>query len=405
MATITANQGNFTARFATLKSGDTLLLADGAYGALNLAKVSFTSAVTIKGGTFSSISLAAVKGVTIDSATISYSPSATTTNNSQAVRIWSSSDVTLVNSKITGGLAVNGVAQSAKVLDATGNVLGLPTAKAVVIDFSKNVTIANNDISVFAKGIVFTDAQRLTVKGNDIHDLRTTPISGSVLADVVISGNHTWNSTPWNYGGTGDHGDRIHIWTDDRPATGIVITNNLLEQGKGAPMLGIYLDDNGKGLGFVDAYIARNTVIDGQGQGMRLENVSGTVYDNTLKWSGSGNAWNNTPRIQITGGSHDIQFIANKANVAVDASAHDLAFLNHTGSFMKGAGLSAAAMASVTIAKTNNLDAVLLQLGIDANSGMAVSAAAFSSDQALRFAGFDLAGKAAMVELQAVHIG
>ena len=347
MAIITADTGNFRAQLATLKAGDTLQLAAGNYGQLVLANLNFGSGVTIKGGSFTSIALSRVSGVTFDGAAVSFQPTATSDNNAQAIRVWDCDRVTITNAKVTGGLAVNGVAQSAKLLDATGNVLGLPAGKGVTFESSRDCAITNSDISLFHKGITFSGSN-LTISGNDIHDLRTTPISGSAVSGLVITGNHSWDSHPWNYGGAGDHGDRIHIWTDKTAMTGVVIKDNLLEQGRGDPMIGIYLDDNGKGLGFPGAVVSGNTIIDGTGQGMLLENVSGTVANNTLVWSGTGTAANNTPRFQITGKSHDILFTGNSGNVAIVAGVHDLQFWDQLGSFTYDAALTAVDRLSIT---------------------------------------------------------
>ena len=347
MAIINADTGNFRAQLATLKAGDTLQLAAGNYGAVLLANLNFGTGITIKGGSFTSIALSRVSGVTFDGAAVSFQPTATSDNNAQAIRVWDCDRVTITNAKVSGGLAVNGVAQSAKVLDATGNVLGLPAGKGVNFENSRDCAITNSDISLFHKGITFSGSN-LTISGNDIHDLRTTPISGSAVSGLVITGNHSWSSHPWNFGGAGDHGDRIHIWTDKTAMTGVVITGNLLEQGSGDPMLGIYLDDNGKGLGFPGAVITGNTVIDGTGQGMLLENVSGTVSNNTLTWSGTGTAANNTPRFQVTGKSHNILFTGNTGNVGIVAGVHDLQFWDQLGAFTYDAALTAADRLSIT---------------------------------------------------------
>lgn len=348
MAIITADTGNFQAKLAALKPGDTMKLAAGDYGRLVLANLDFGAGATIQGGSFSGIALSRVSGLNIDGATVNLKPTTTSDNNSQAIRIWSSDHVAITNSKVTGGLAINGVAQSAKSLDASGNVLGLPAGKGINVESSRNVLIENNDISLFHKGVTFSDVTNLTITGNDIHELRTTPISGAAVAGLVITANHSWDSRPWNFGGNGDHGDRIHIWTDTTATTGVVIADNLLEQGNGQAMLGIYLDDNGRGLGFPDAVITGNTLIDGQGQGILLENVSGTVTGNTLIWSGTGTAQNNTPRIQVTAKSHDIVFADNRGDVAMVAGVHDLQFWRQSGNFTFDAQMTAADRLSIT---------------------------------------------------------
>ena len=401
MTVVTANPANFKVKLATLKSGDTLVLANGSYGALKMSHAHFANDVIIKGGSFSSVTLYDVAGVHLVGTEVKLVPAATSTSNSQAIRITQSQDVTIDHATVSGGLSVNGVLASAKKLDASGNVLGLPIGKGINIDSSHDVVIKDSDISKFMKGITFSDAENLTISNNEIHDLRTTPISGSVHYGLTVLNNHTTGSHPWNYSGTGDHGDRIHIWTDDRVATDVVIANNRLEQGDGDPMLGIYLDDNRLGYGFENVLISHNKLVDGAGQGMRLENTSGTVFDNTLLWSGTGNAKNDTPRIQVTNGSHDIQFISNRANVGLDADVHDLSFLNEVGSFAKSAKLGATAQSTIHIATGNFAEALaavgLTKTGATLPGGPTdhAAATAFASSHALSFVGHDLAGHSA----------
>ena len=343
-----SDTAGFSSALKAAAAGDTIVLSDGDYGDLRLARMDFGAGITIEGGTFHSIALTGVKGVTFEGTTVEAIPDASTTNLFQAVRIWGSSGITFNNSTFTGGPAVNGVPASATSLDATGNVLGLPVGKAIYIENSREIAITNSNISAFAKGIVLATSSDIEISGNDIHDLRTTPISGSVISGLTITGNHTWNSTPWNFGGAGDHGDRIHIWTDKTAISGLVISDNLLEQGSGAPMLGIYLDDNGKGLGFVDAVVSNNTLIDGQGQGVLLENVSGTVAGNTLIWSGYGNATNNAPRFDLKAGSHDLALSDNNGPLMLRDGVRDIDVVRQSGAVGFSGSRSDAAMASIT---------------------------------------------------------
>ncbi len=320
------------AALASAISGDTIALAAGNYGMLSVVHKHFAQAVTIVGGTFSAVTLYDTGGITLSGTTVHFKPDATTTSNSQGVRVFYSTDIVIDHASISGGPAVNGVAITATKLDATGNILGLPAGKGVNFDHGSHLTISNSDISGFAKGVVFAGVTDLDVAGNTIHDLRTTPISGSAVSDLTISGNHTWNSEPWRFGLNGDHGDRIHIWTDKTPISGVDINGNLLEQGTGKPLLGIYLDDNHKALGFPGAIIANNTIVDGNGQGIRLENVSNAqVTHNTLLWSGTGDAFHNTPRFQITDHSHDIVFTDNTGDVSLEPGVYNLSFINQHG--------------------------------------------------------------------------
>ncbi len=329
--------------------GETFNLGTTGFGNVSLSNLSFGTAVTIKGGHFDTLKLIGVDGITMDGMMLDFTPDANSTNNSQAVRIWGSSNVAITHATLTGGPSVNGVDASATTLDSTGNVLGLPVGKAINIENSSHVTVSDTEISQFAKGVTFATSSDLLISGNEIHDLRTTPISGSVVSGLVITGNHTWDSNPWNFGGNGDHGDRIHIWTDKTTISGVVISDNLLEQGGGAPMLGIYLDDNGKGLGFDNAVIIDNTLVDGEGQGVLLENVSGLVSGNALIWSGYGTELNNAPRFDVAGGSHDLQFRDNVGDVSVRAGSHDIDIERQDGAVALDKTLSAAVLDTIHV--------------------------------------------------------
>jgi parallel beta-helix repeat protein len=350
MTAQTISVKNLTQLNAALKistGGETIVLTAGNYGNLSLSKLKFDQQVTIKGGTFSSVALVGVKGITLDHTTVNFSPTATSTSDSQAIRVSGATDIAITNAHITGGKSINGVASDATLLDATGNVLGLPVGKGIYIGFSSGVTVSGSDLSLFHKGIVMAGSSDIVISNNQIHDLRTTPISGSVTANLTITGNHTYNSNPWNYGGDGDHGDRIHIWTDKTAISGLSITNNNLEQGAGAPMLGIYLDDNNKGLGFVKSVISGNRLTDGQGQGVLLENVSGTVSNNTLVWSGYGSALNNTPRFDIKSGSHDLSLSGNSGPISIREGVFNIQVADQNGTAAVDKNLSASALDSI----------------------------------------------------------
>lgn len=334
---------------AAATGGETIQLAPGNYGDLVVRDKQFAQDVTLTGGIFSSVALVSTSHIHFDRTAVLFAPSMSSTSNSPGVRIDRSSDIAFTNSTVTGGPSVNGVPYESTALDATGNVIGLPVGKGITITSSTNVMIANNDVSKFDKGIVFAVSDVVSVVGNQVHDLRTSGILGSGGAGLVITGNHVWNSNPWSYGGAGDHGDRIIVWTDKIPVTGLVISDNLLEQGTGAALLGIYLDDNGKGLGFKDVTISGNTLRDGQGQGVLLENVSGAIERNALVWSGYGDAVTNTPRFDIKASSHDLAFTDNLGPVSIRAGAHDINFLRQTGMISEDAAMTSADRDTITI--------------------------------------------------------
>ena len=204
---------------ATATGGETIQLAAGNYGGVYLSQYNFAQKVNIVGGTFSSIQVVSSNGLSFEGTTVNFVPDATSTSNSQGVRVYLSQNINFNNATLVGGLSVNGVDPSAPYGDSTGNVLGYPVGKGINFDNSSNCSITNSDISMFAKGVTITGGSNFLVDNNDIHDLRTTPISGSVTSNLTISNNHTWDSHPWNFGAQ-DHGDRIHIWTSGTPILG-----------------------------------------------------------------------------------------------------------------------------------------------------------------------------------------
>jgi hypothetical protein len=274
------------------QGGETILLAAGDYGDMTIAGVKPASTVTIASqnpfdtAVFEGITINNSRNLTFTNVAVTATPTAQTLSFSSAVLVTNSADIALTASEIRGGLAVNGVKPSATELDATGNVLGFPAGRAITILNSAGVTVAGNTIETFHKGIVVGDVDGLKIAGNEISDLRTSPITGGGVENVLIEGNYLHDSNPWNFGGEGDHGDFIHLWTSPDEQTGasanIVIRGNTLDQGDSTALLGIYLDDNNNGLGFKGVTIEQNVIINNSAQAIRLEKVAGVVSGNTL---------------------------------------------------------------------------------------------------------------------------
>lgn len=309
-----SNTTELMAALKTAQADSTIYLNPGDYGALSISKMNFASAVTIKSAdaanpaVFGSLKLSYSSNITFSDVIVHLEPTETTTIYTEAVRIVSSSGIHIENSEISGGNAISGVTADTAPggLDSSGNVIGLPTGRGITVFQSNDVVIDNNDISSFFRGIVVTSAENVKITNNEIHDLRITPIAGGNVSHVEVSGNHAYNITPWQFGGAGDHGDFVHFWTvptrQTGPSTDIKITGNFFDQGSGQAILGIYLDDNGNGLGFTNAVIEQNVIYNGNGQGIRLEYVrdSSIIHNSLLQATGDAN---DAPKIVLRAGS------------------------------------------------------------------------------------------------------
>jgi parallel beta-helix repeat protein len=290
-ATATSTAG-LLAALKTAKPGDTITLAAGNYGDATIQNAQFASNVTITSATpsspavFRSINIISCAHLAFTNLDFAFTPTASSFSYDSAIKASQSTNLLISNNTITGGLAINGVAQSATAFDSTNNVLGLATGVGVTTYHSSNVTVQNNTFSILDKGMELEDGNGITVEGNTIHDVRTSPIDGSDLNSLTIEGNTLSSSHPWAWNQPyGDHGDFMHIWVDTAmtaPSANITISNNILNQGTGVNILGINLQDN-SGLGFQNVTLSGNVILDENNQGYRLENVSnGTVTNNTL---------------------------------------------------------------------------------------------------------------------------
>jgi len=288
-----------TAALSQAHGGDSILLAAGNYGDVSLASLRFSSNVTIQSASstnpavFNSFHVTSSQNITVSGVDVHMQPTATSTLWDSAVAIYNSTGIAFTHSTITGAPAVNGVPQTATALDATGNVIGLPTGQGVTVIGSTGVSLTGNTITDFDRGVNLSNTSSIAIIGNHISDLRQTGIGGGNLSNVTISGNTISDSNPWAWGQAyGDHADFIHIWTSPPAQTSassnINISDNLISQGAGAPILGINLEaQTATGqttpVGFSGVTISDNAVILGNAQGMRLENLANSsVSNNTL---------------------------------------------------------------------------------------------------------------------------
>jgi len=312
MTTISVSSAaQLTSALGVAQAGDTISLASGNYGDFTIKNKAFSSDVTITSqnasspAVFHSLTISASSHIHVDNVNVNLTPTATTYSFSTAVLITGSSSITLSHGSVTGGNAINGVAPTATALDSTGNVLGLPTGSGVSIQKSTGVTVDHMDISHLNSGLGMGSSDHITITNNDIYDLRRTAIAGGGVSDVTIDSNHLHDSNPWRWGQTpiGDHADFIAFWTDPTAQTtasnNIVVTNNLMEQGAGTPVLGVWFEGQYGSLGFTNVKVEANTILDGNAQAVVMKWVNGGVVDHNTLLQTSGDA-KTAPAIMLT---------------------------------------------------------------------------------------------------------
>lgn len=138
---------------------------------------------------------------------------------------------------------------------------------------SEDVSVTNSEFYDLWHGLSALDNEGLTLTGNFFHDIRTDGIRGGGNSDVVIANNVFTDFYP----AEGDHPDAIQLWTTNTSASArnIIITQNIVVRGDGAPIQGIFLRDQVGSLPFRNVTITDNIVIGGLYNGIAVNGIDG----------------------------------------------------------------------------------------------------------------------------------
>lgn len=291
MSTITvSNAAQLSSALNSAKSGDVIRLEGGNYGDFVINSKVFSSDITITSvdegnpAVFHSLSVRGSENIVIQNIDVNFTATASTASFSSAVMVDKSSGITFLDGNIKGSAAITGVSANATQLDASGNVIGYPAGRGMTIQNSSDVTVQGSDISNLHRGVIVTNSGGVEIKGNEIHHLRASAIVGGG-DDLVIEGNYLHSANPWRIGEPGgDHADFIALWTDPNqtgPTTNVIVRDNVLDQGDGHRILGMWLQGLTKG--FSGVLIEGNAILGGDHQGIYLRDVvNGKVVDNVM---------------------------------------------------------------------------------------------------------------------------
>jgi hypothetical protein len=262
-ATIHATPATLATALKSAADGDVLNLAAGAYGDLIVSRV-FTDPLVIRASdptrppVFNKVALNSAKGVTLDGVVIRYEPTASTRAHTPVLAIDNSERIAVLNSDISAGPSINGVAEAAEKQDATGNVLGWPVGRAAQVMSSTDVRLEGNRFHHTDRGIILNKSLRVRILQNEVDSLRRSAIAGNA-SELDIVGNYFHGSKPWRWGDTpaGDHAEFMLLF----PAPGermsrVRIAENITTNDTGVDILGL----NG---GSVDGLVYEDNVVTG----------------------------------------------------------------------------------------------------------------------------------------------
>ncbi|MFN3972067.1 MAG: right-handed parallel beta-helix repeat-containing protein [Gemmobacter sp.] len=320
-----ATQADLLSALAQARGGETILLAPGDYGDLQLAartriNITYASEVTIASAdaanpaVFTGLSMRGVSNLTFDGVTFDYRASDGAPIWTRPFQMTESDNITIRNSTFDGDLA--------RGLDANSN--GYATGIALGVRDSHNITIENNTAFAFSRGFVFASSDNLVVAGNDLHALRIDGMNFSGVQGVLIADNHI-HDFALSPGAT-DHCDMIQFWTNGttRPSADIMIRNNTLDIGTGGATQSIFMRNDlvdrglaGPEMFYRNVTITENVIVNGHSHGITVGETRGLVIShNSVLQADAGNTVGavpevHIPKINVSAGSMDVAVTAN----------------------------------------------------------------------------------------------
>ena len=244
------------------KGGDTILLSAGDYAGINLSGLRFADAVTIKSADPSAP--AVITGMKV------------TASNG----LHFSDLVVNVTTGPTGGYAVR-VDQSQDVhfdrVNFHGTLNNDPTDDGNALQFarSSNVAVRNSEFHEVKTGMNVGSTDGIEVIGNYFHDIRIDGFQGTHVTNALIAENLFTNFKHLD----GDHSDAIQFWTSGRvpgeSSENITIRNNVIVEGDGEVMQGIFMRDEVGNVPYINIKILDNVILGGNWNGIAVNHALG----------------------------------------------------------------------------------------------------------------------------------
>ncbi|SNR71926.1 right-handed parallel beta-helix repeat-containing protein [Puniceibacterium sediminis] len=270
---------------ANAQGGETILLEGGNYGDLYIGAksgydVTFPDNVTIASAdpsnpaTFSGLDVRDAANLTFDGILFDYTFEAGDPIWLRPFSVTDSDNITIRNSTFDGDLA-QGVSDIA---DGYGYGIGLS------LKGTTGATIENNEIFNFHRGLTVTESGDVTVRGNDVHSIRSDGMDFSEITGALIEDNylHDFRGSLES----GDHRDMIQFWTKgtDAPSTDITIRGNTLDIGEGDATQSIFMRNDqvdqglaGSEMFYSNILIEDNVIVNGHMHGITVGETNGLV--------------------------------------------------------------------------------------------------------------------------------
>lgn len=167
---------------------------------------------------------------------------------------------------------------------------GFPTGFALGITGVTGIALEGNEIRDFYRGVVVAASQDVTLRGNDVHSIRSDGLNFAQVQRVLIENNIIRDFK--RVVDSPDHADMIQFWTNGTtaPSTDIVIRGNILNSGTGAFTQSIFMRNDqvdrsiaGPEMFYRNVTITDNVIINAHLHGITLGESAGvTIRNNSV---------------------------------------------------------------------------------------------------------------------------
>ena len=213
------------------RAGSTILLAAGNYSALTISRRNFDATVTIRSADkarpahLAGIHVGNSRGILFKDIVIGRSLQPGERYSTPMVHVVRSTNIAFEAVKVQGSL--DG--------DPANDGYGM------VIRFVSDFRVENSNFEQLTRGLVISQADRILVKKNRFHDIKSDGSNFAEVTSVTIDGNHFTDFYP----AFPDHPDAIQFWTKStsKASSDIIIRNNVILMGSGRGLQGIFLRD------------------------------------------------------------------------------------------------------------------------------------------------------------------
>lgn len=247
-------------RLTAAQSGQTILLASGSYGTLNIYGRKFSGAglvIEAQPGAkpvFTAINIDSSEGIAVKNVEVAIErgpPNATVIG----VNLNHSAHVSV------SGLKVHGAPNE----EISGNGMRMRDCT--------DVSVADSDFRRIGTGVNYLDSDHVDILRNSFSDIQSDSMRGA-SSHVNVIGNHATNFHPQ----PGDHPDFIQFWStkETGPSANNVIKDNVYVRGDGAPVQGVFIEDN------KDIVISGNAMLGVAYNAISLSRTQGAVIEDNF---------------------------------------------------------------------------------------------------------------------------